>query len=395
MPRRQITYSNHPNHRARAVHAQGERQFKTYDTSHIRPRKSKVPYAVGAIIAIVVLAIAAFAATSLLRGCSAEAEDIDGSQVAVAADVKVTIPDGSTASNTAKLLESSGVVPDADEFLAYAKGAGLDSRFKSGVYTFTAGMTLEQVAKTIVSGASSADTLTIPEGYTVAQIASAVEKSTSGSISADDFTKQAVASNYVSDYPFLSDAYDDSLEGFLFPKTYDLSGAKTADDVIRMMLDQYATEVASLDYSYPTSKGLSAYQVLVMASVIEKEAAPDANHPDERAQVSSVFYNRLAADMALQSDATMGYVTGGEVTPEDLQTESPYNTYLNKGLPAGPICNPSIESLKAACNPATTDYLYFFIVNETGYSDHAFSKTLDEHNAAIAKYQEYTASKTS
>ena len=162
-----------------------------------------------------------------------------------------------------------------------------------------------------------------------------------------------------------------------------------------MMLDQYATEVASLDYSYPTSKGLSAYQVLVMASVIEKEAAPDANHPDERAQVSSVFYNRLAADMALQSDATMGYVTGGEVTPEDLQTESPYNTYLNKGLPAGPICNPSIESLKAACNPATTDYLYFFIVNEKGYSDHAFSKTLDEHNAAIAKYQEYTASKTS
>ena len=151
MPRRQITYSNHPNHRARAVHAQGERQFKTYDTSHIRPRKSKVPYAVGAIIAIVVLAIAAFAATSLLRGCSAEAEDIDGSQVVVASDVKVTIPDGSTASNTAKLLESSGVVPDADEFLAYAKGAGLDSRFKSGVYTFTAGMTLEQVAKTIVS----------------------------------------------------------------------------------------------------------------------------------------------------------------------------------------------------------------------------------------------------
>ena len=390
MPRRQITYSNHPNHRARAVHAQGERQFKTYDTSHIRPRKSKVPYAVGAIIAIVVLAIAAFAATSLLRGCSAEAEDIDGSQVAVAADVKVTIPDGSTASNTAKLLESSGVVPDADEFLAYAKGAGLDSRFKSGVYTFTAGMTLEQVAKTIEKTPILSVTLAVSP-----QIASAVEKSTSGSISADDFTKQAVASNYVSDYPFLSDAYDDSLEGFLFPKTYDLSGAKTADDVIRMMLDQYATEVASLDYSYPTSKGLSAYQVLVMASVIEKEAAPDANHPDERAQVSSVFYNRLAADMALQSDATMGYVTGGEVTPEDLQTESPYNTYLNKGLPAGPICNPSIESLKAACNPATTDYLYFFIVNEKGYSDHAFSKTLDEHNAAIAKYQEYTASKTS
>ena len=114
-----------------------------------------------------------------------------------------------------------------------------------------------------------------------------------------------------------------------------------------------------------------------MASIIEREALTD----EQRLNVSSTFYNRLKVDMPLQSDATMMYVTGGEVTADDLQTDSPYNTYLNPGLTPTPICSPSIESIQAALEPANTDYFYFFI-NE---NVHQFSETYEEHQQAISE----------
>jgi UPF0755 protein len=117
-----------------------------------------------------------------------------------------------------------------------------------------------------------------------------------------------------------------------------------------------------------------------MASIIEREAVTD----DQRASISSVFYNRLQAAMPLQSDATMGYVTGGEVTADDLKQESPYNTYLNEGLPPTPICAPSLASIQAALAPADTNYLYFYIVQENGQTTSSFSETYDEHLASIA-----------
>lgn len=118
---------------------------------------------------------------------------------------------------------------------------------------------------------------------------------------------------------------------------------------------------------------------MILASIIEREAVTQ----DDRPLVASVFYNRLKQDMALQSDATMGYVLDREVTAEDLKTQSPYNTYLNKGLTPTPICTPSTASLKAALEPASTDYLYFFIVENGSYSNHSFSKTYEEHQQAI------------
>ena len=150
MPRRQVTYSNHPNHRARMVHAQGERQFRTYDTSHIRPRKSKGPVIVGIVLAIVVVLALVFGVSAALKGCSGD--NVEGSAVVVQSTVSATIPDGSSASDTASILQSAGVVPDSKAFLSRAKTMGLDSKFQAGTYTFSSGMTLDDVVKAVASG---------------------------------------------------------------------------------------------------------------------------------------------------------------------------------------------------------------------------------------------------
>ena len=154
------------------------------------------------------------------------------------------------------------------------------------------------------------------------------------------------------------------------------------------MLDQYQAEVVPLNLDGAAANISSAYgieldgyDILTIASIIEREAVTDEDRP----LVASVFYNRLRDSMPLQSDATMGYVTGGEVTADDLKQESPYNTYLNQGLPPTPICTPSMASIKAAMEPASTDYLYFLIIENGNYSNHTFSKTYEEHQAAIDK----------
>ena len=158
-----------------------------------------------------------------------------------------------------------------------------------------------------------------------------------------------------------------------------------------MMLDQYEQEVATLDYSYAASKGLSAYDVLKLASVVERES--DSN---TRADVASVFYNRLAGNTALQSDATIAYVVGHDPTHSDLSVDSPYNTYQHKGLPAGPICSPGLESLQATCQPNQTDYLYFYFTkNDDGSLNYYFSKTYDEHLQAIKSASSSSSSSSS
>jgi UPF0755 protein len=206
-------------------------------------------------------------------------------------------------------------------------------------------------------------------------------------IPADDFIAEAKASNFVDEFPFLSEAEDDSLEGFLAGKTYDFSG-KTVDahTVIETMLAQFQTETASIDMDAGIAKvnetyglSLDEYDIVKIASIIEREAVTDEDKP----LVASVFYNRLAIDMPLQSDATMGYVVDGEVTADDLKTDSPYNTYLYKGLPPTPICSPSLSCIKAALDPASTGYYYFLIIENGSYSNHTFSETYEQHQAAI------------
>jgi UPF0755 protein len=373
--RRQVTYSKHSTHAARSAHARGSREFRTYDTSYINPR-SKVPQGptlIAIVIAVVMAIVLLIAVPSCSRGCSST--DL----VQPGTTVEVTVPDGASAQQIGQALVDAKLIASASDFTDAVKSSDAASQLKPGDYQIEGGTSAADIVSMLVAGPST-DTLVVPEGYTVSRTADAVEKATDGAVTADDFKAAAAnASAYADDYSFVADAYNNSLEGFLFPKTYTLPKDATADSIVRMMLDQYEQEVQSLDYSYAESQGLSAYDVLKLASVVERES--DAN---TRADVASVFYNRLAANTALQSDATIAYVVGHDPTHDDLSVDSPYNTYQHKGLPAGPICSPGLDSLQATCQPNQTDYLYFYFTkNDDGSLNYYFSKTYDEHLQAI------------
>ena len=374
--RRKITYSSHPNRAARAAHARGDREFRTYDTSYIRPKKSKAPMVVAIVLALVVIAVAAF---FLFRGCSAPAAELlpEGEQAVI------VVEEGESASGIADALVEAGLIARSSDFVDIVKKQNATSALIPGTYVFHGGASGEDIVRALMAGpASTGFTLTVPEGFKRTDIAAAVEKATEGLITADQFLEaSANASVYAADYPFLESAGTNSLEGFLFPKTYTVTAVDDANAVVRMMLDQFKTEIASLDLSYPQSRNMSLYDVVKLASVVEKEAA--ANN---RATVASVFYNRLASERPyLESDATTAYEVGHDPTPEEVHANTPYSTYSNPGLPPTPICCPSLDCLQAVCSPEKTDYLFFYFTpNSSGGMDYHFSKTYEQHQDAIA-----------
>ena len=343
------------------------------------PRKSSpIPVIIGVLIAIGIVAGAAFFVFPRLFGGPSSTVEA-GQQVAL------TIPEGSSGDSIASILSENHVIEDPSEYYAAVKKLNAEMSLKPGDYQFTTLQDPVQVVKQLVSGPNVQGVkLTVPEGKTVAQTAQIVEDVYG--IPTADFIAQAKASSYVADYPFLSEAAGDSLEGFLYPKTYSFSGTPTADQVIRAMLDQYRADVIdALDFSSGRSAinaayglDLSDYDVLILASVVEREGL----HAEQRAHVASVFLNRLAGkgDFAgrpyLESDATLMYETGGAVTAEDIKNiDSPYNSYKNGGLPPTPICSPSAEAIRATLDPADSDDLYFYITQDEEY----FSQTYDEH----------------
>jgi UPF0755 protein len=339
---------------------------------------------IAAVLAIAVIVAAVFA----VKGCMSNGSSSSSTTLAEGQTVEVTIPTGASGDTILSTLMKAGVITNAKDYYAAASKLDADSKMKPGTYEFTGGMTAEQVVQQLIDGPNTdKGKVTIPEGLTVEKTAAIVEQALG--IKASDFIAEAKASNFVDEFPFLSQVSDDSLEGFLAGKTYDFAGQTVdAHTVIEAMLKQFQTETASIDMDAGIAKvnatyglNLDEYDIIKLASIIEREAVT----ADDKPLVSSVFYNRLAIGMALQSDATMGYVTGGEVTADDLKTESPYNTYLNTGLPPTPICSPSVSCIEAALNPASTDYYYFFIVENGSYSKHAFSETYEQHQAVIAE----------
>ena len=312
---------------------------------------------------------------------------LGGSDVELVADgVKVTfvVEEGQSATAVAAALQEQGFIRSSKSFLSEVESAGASGAIKPGSYSLVGGMTDAEIVDTLVAGpVFEGVTLTIPEGYTIEQIASRVEE-TCG-ISADEFTALAYnAAAYQGTYSFLEGVYNNSMEGYLFPKTYAVAADATADDIIRMLLDQFQTEFASVDLSYATSCNLTAFEVVTIASCIEKEAY----FSEDRTKISSVIYNRLRAGMTLGLDVTTSYAvgkagTGEELTAEDLDSDSPYNTRKNLGLPAGPICSPGLESLQAAAAPDDTPYLYFILTSE--YSE--FYETDEEFVEGKARWQ--------
>lgn len=366
--RKNVTYSARPTHAARSAHAKGEKLFRTYDTSYIRPKPNPVP-AIVCIVALVVVVVAVviFVLTST-RSCAGAALVPEGTQV------EVVVAEGEGANSVAKTLVESGLIANQDEFTNRLRETGAENSLHPGTYVLTGGQSLDEMI-TVLQTPVAAVTFTVPEGSTVAQTADIVAQASEGRITAEAFVAAAAdASVYAGDFPFLASAGSNSLEGFLFPKTYPIAEDSTADSIIRAMLTQFGEETASLDFSVPESHGLSLYQTVNLASIVERE-----DNGSHQAEVASVFYNRLDDGWMLQSDATMAYVVGREPTPEELGTYHDYNTYTIQGLPPTPIDSPSLACLQAVCSPADTSYYYFYY-DEGG--NVTFSETYEDHQAS-------------
>ena len=348
-----------------------------------RDQRRRVPVAL--VVVILVAVVAAVGALALFSmGSEEESEDETTTLLADGTQVTITVADGSGASTIAYQLYDAGLIDDVSAFLTQVRRLDAETSLQSGTYTFTAGSSYSELITQLCEGAGSADyTITIPEGYTLASIAALVESELG--ISADEFLAQATVANYVSDYSFLEGLDQTTLEGYLFPKTYGfMADELSADTVIRAMLDQFETEVASLDldaYAEALSSRygieVTAADIVTMASIVEKEALTD----DQRGLIASVFFNRLSIGMYLQSDATLTYSLGYAASSEELNSiDDPYNTYLYGGLTPTPICSPGLASIEAVCDPDDTSYYYFYITSEY----EAFSETYDEHLTAIA-----------
>ena len=376
-PRKQVTYSQRPNHAARSAHARGEREFRTYDTSYIRPKQSKGPKIFAAVLAVVVISGLVWGGLTLFNSCSGTPAEL----LAEGQEATVVVEQGSGAKAIGEQLVEKELVGSASDFTKRVNEMGVESQLKPGTYTFAGGTSLDDIVRQLAAGPDMGNALTIPEGYKLSDIAAAVATASEGRITAEVFTAAASdASVYAASYSFLADAGTNSLEGFLFPKTYAVADDATADSLVRMMLDQFQKETAGLDWSYPQSQGLSIYDAVNLASIVEKESSGDEQI---RAQVAAVFYNRLETTGEpsygfLQSDATTAYEVGHDPTPEEVHAETPYSTYTNKGLPPTPICSPSLDCLKAVCAPdqeSLGKYFLFYFEGDSYY----FTETYEDH----------------
>lgn len=223
-------------------------------------------------------------------------------------------------------------------------------------------------------------TFTIPEGYTTEEVAQVLQKS--GLVTEKDFINEA--DNWTdNNYWFLKGVPNGKhkLDGFLYPDTYSFQKNTSSKIIINKMLKTFETNMEP-NKNYITKNKLNIRNVITTASLIEKEAGKDVDRP----KIASVIYNRLNKNMPLQIDATILYVIGhkDKLYNKDLAVKSPYNTYLNKGLPPSPICNPGIKSINAAIHPANTDYLYYVLNSKT--NEHVFSKTYAEHAKNVSIY---------
>lgn len=291
-------------------------------------------------------------------------------------EIEILIPKGSSTTDIANLLKRNNLIKNKYVFRFLAKIENKDEKFKAGKYVLNNGMTPKEIINELVNGNTVKETVkfTIPEGYEIRQIAEKL--SGQGLIDKVKFLELCNdVDRFTDDYSFLKDLPEGlSLEGYLFPDTYEVYKNTNEENIIRKMLDRF-NEVYTEDIRKKAKElNLDTNQVITLASLIEREAMVDS----ERKLVSAVFHNRLKKGMKLQSCATVQYILGERkehLTYDDLKIESKYNTYLYNGLPPGPIASPGIKSIKAAVNPANVDYLYFV---SNGDGTHFFTNNYNE-----------------
>lgn len=294
-------------------------------------------------------------------------------------EIVITIPRGATTTSIGSILMENDLIRSEIIFKLTSKELEADGNMKAGDFKLSKSMNMTEIINKLVSGDVYLDTFTftIPEGFEIRQIIDRLEAE--GFINREVFMNEL--QNGVFSYKFI-DMLDnrDELEGYLFPDTYEMKVGSTEYDIINKMLSRFDQIFKDEYYQRLEELGLSMNELITLASIIEREARAKEEFP----LVSSVFHNRIQKGMLLQSCATVQYVLGERkerLTYADIEIDSPFNTYMNAGLPPAPIASPGVLAIESALYPEETDYL-FFVVKKDGNGTHVFSRTLDEHNKA-------------
>lgn len=356
-----------------------------------RRKEDRVVRKIVYILTIGILIVAGILAISGYNYVSAGLKPLDKNDKKL---VQVEVPSGSSNRQIGDILEEGEVIRDGMVFNFYTKFKNL-TNFQAGYYQFSPNMTLDQISKELQQGGSAeplddASKLTVPEGYDVDKIASLVAKKTD--FKKEDFIKVMKDDKFFeqlkTQYPdLLTDAGNAKdvryrLEGYLFPATYNVHKNRSLEDLVTQMVDT-TNQILTPYYSQIKEKGLNVQEVMTLASLVEKEGITQS----DRKKIAQVFFNRIEAQMPLQSDISILYALGEHkevVTIKDTEVDSPYNLYTNTGYGPGPFDNPSQEAILAVLDPTENDYIYFVADISTGKVYYA--KTYEEHMELVEKY---------
>lgn len=290
--------------------------------------------------------------------------------------VHIQIQPGTGLNKVASALQTSGVIRSALALKLLARWNQQSGKIQAGNYQFKDPASPGDILTRLIQGDVEKVSLTIPEGFTLQQIIDRTAEKGFGQ--KEKLSSLAYDTNFIQSLGIEAE----SLEGYLFPETYLFASGVDEQTLLRMMVDQFRSYADSELLAAAQKLGLTLHQWLTLASIIEKETGI----VEEMPLISSVFHNRLQRNIPLQTDPTVIYGIkdfDGNITRKHLKTPGPYNTYLNRGLPPGPIASPGLAALKAAVRPAETKLLYFVARGDGG---HTFSKTLKEHNIAVREY---------
>ena len=296
------------------------------------------------------------------------------------AKIYITVKPGMSASEVGDMLLARGVIDSKLRFWWMARVKGYAKDFRAGTYLMSSGMDEEAALKKIVSGEVVLIKFTIPEGFTVRDIANRLAEE--GIVDKKEFLKKA---KKFTPFPYMKKGGDIryAAEGYLFPDTYEIHENPTVDNILEVMSSDFDQRLTEEMRARAKEMNLSIHDLVTLASLVEKEARYDADRPI----IAQVFLKRLKIGMPLQTDASLQYLMDApkeDVSISDTKIDSPYNTYQNAGLPPGPIANPGMAAIEAVLHPADTDYLYF-VADRDGHNHYA--STYDEHMALVNEYR--------
>ena len=290
---------------------------------------------------------------------------------------EVRVESGDSFTTVTRKLREQNVISNGVFFSLWARLHGLEKKIHQGLYRFEDRVTPWEVLARLVAGKGIFQSVTIPEGLTIKEIAELLDKMQIAN--REKFLATAADPTLLTALGL----HDKGLEGYLFPSTYHFTPATPERDIVIAMAEQFRKSSQPLLANAGSARQFTMHELLTLASIIEKETGVES----ERGLVAAVFHNRLKRQMPLQSDPTVIYglkAFNGNLTKKDLRDDNPYNTYRIGALPPGPICNPSLSSINATLNPADVPYLYFVSKND---GTHAFSETIEEHSQAVKTYQ--------